>query len=421
MLFADIRNEFPFFTHNPSTAYLDSAATSLVPSRVYQKVAQFEERVRANAHRGLYREAEEATRLFEKARTRVAHFLGAEPDEVVFVSSATHAANMLAYACEQMGLLREGDDITLSVFDHHALLLPFSEYARRKNCAVRLLPRKGDSLDLEKIEAYIPPHTRLVGMVLASNVTGTRFDVEEKSENGITTPSPWERVRRRAEEVGALTVLDATAAVGHFPLSAKELGADFLFFSGHKVLASQGIGVLYGKKEKLHALPPSFFGGGIVADVVVGEKNITPLWQEGVARFEAGSPCVSGAVGLAEAMTFLEETGLSLCAEHAQELVAYAEQAFAPLSAVLLVSAPSYKNTGIVSFVCQGVHPHDLAQVCAEDGVAVRAGHHCALPLHKSLGLSATLRASVHCYTTKEDIDRLVASVQKALRLFHHA
>ncbi len=405
-----IRKDFPFFTHHPHTAYLDSGATSLTPSCVLETMDTFYQEVRASAHRGLYKESEKATMLLEEARATVARFIGVEKEEIVFTASATASANMLAYSLEQTLSLEEGDEIVVSVFDHHALFLPFQQLAKRTGCVFKILPREKYTIAHPVILSSITERTKVVCMSLVSNVTGTCFDVEENDRRR----SVWSLVRERAEEVGALTVLDATACIGHAPLEVSLLKPDFLFFSGHKMLGPQGIGVLYGKKEKLATLSPGFFGGGMVADV----SQEGAIWKQGVERFEAGTHHTAGILGLARACEYLESIGLEAVEAHIEKLVRYAEEKLLTEEGVTLFSAPFFENVGVVAFTLKGVHPHDVAEVCAQEGVAIRAGHHCAIPLHKDFGVQGSVRASVHLYSTEDDIDRLIVCIKKTNALF---
>lgn len=405
--FAVPRSDFPSLT--PQAGYLDSAATSLTPVPMLRAMDEYYRAYRASTHRGLYTSAMRATEAYEQARADVATFIGADADEVVFTSGATASANMLTYALEHTLDLREGDEIVTTVMEHHAALLPLQELAKRKGLTLKHITLVGNTLDYDVAERLITNRTKVVSVMLASNVLGTVNDVE--------------RIAKRAHEVGALMVLDATAAVGHIPVDVKTLDCDFLYFSGHKMCGPTGIGVLYGKKEKLENLKPGFFGGGIVNTVTFTEAT----WNASPQRFEAGTPNIAGAIGLGAAVAYLNNIGLDSIHAHVRELTTHAHEVLGTIPSITLFSAPPAHNVGIVSFAfdgsphseaVRGAHPHDIAQVCADRGVAIRAGHHCAMPLHTELGVPATARASFYLYNTKEDIAALEQSVRRAAALF---
>jgi cysteine desulfurase / selenocysteine lyase len=396
-----IQKDFPILQKEGSSVYLDSAATSLTPEPVLEAMNEYYRTYRANIHRGLYREAERASKEYEDARAVVAQFIGAESDEVVFTAGATHASNMLMYAFEHTDIFQEGDEIVTTIMEHNAVLLPLQALVKRKKLDLRYI-ELGEhfTLDYEQAEKCITNKTKLVALTLASNVLGTI--------NNVT------RVARRAHEVGALVVVDATAAMGHMPVDVKLLDADFLFFSGHKMCGPTGVGVLFGKKSELEKLEPSFLGGGIIEDVtrtdfVAGEHP----WS-----FEAGTPNIAGVIGLKTAVKYVERIGLENTQAHCREILAYAQEALKKIEGMTLYSAEPAYNIGIVSFALDSVHPHDMAEMLGKSGVAVRAGHHCAVVLHTDLCVPATTRASVYLYTTEQDIDALIESIKNAKRIF---
>lgn len=396
-----IKKDFPILHKVGSSVYLDSAATSLTPEPVLEAMNEYYRTYRANIHRGLYREAEQASAKYEEARDVVARFIGAERDEVVFTGGATNASNMLFYALEQAHLLNEGDEIVTTVMDHHAVLLPLQALVKRKKLSLRYIPLETNStLDYDQAEKLVTNKTKIVALTLASNVLGTINNVA--------------RVARRAHEVGALVVVDATAAVGHMPVDVKLLGADFLFFSAHKMCGPTGVGVLYGKKGELSKVEPSFLGGGIVEEVTQADFVLT----EGVGRFEAGTPNIAGVIGLKAAVRYVEYIGLDTIQAHCQKLTAYAQEKMSELEGVTVYSAQPDINVGIVSFVLDTVHPHDVAEIAGKHGVGLRAGHHCALPLHTALKLVATTRMSVYFYNTERDVDALIESIREAQKIF---
>lgn len=395
----DIRADFPTLAGEPFT-YLDTAATSLTPEPVLLAMDEYYREYRANTHRGLYASALRASEEYEKARAGVARFIGAEADEIVFTSGATAASNMLTYALEQSLDFRERDEVVTTMMEHHASLLPLQELAKRNKQVLKHVPLKGINLDYEVAAQLITERTQIVSVLLASNVLGTINDVA--------------RIARRAHEVGAIIIVDATAAVGHIPVDVHTLDCDFLYFSGHKMCGPTGVGVLYGKREQLGTLKPGYFGGGMVDAVTLTDATYSSVPQ----RFEAGTPNVSGAIGLGAAVEFLQKIGLSKIHAHTQELVAYTEAALSLVTGLTCYQAPPEQNVGIVSFTLEGVHPHDVAEICARDGIALRAGHHCAMPLHAALGIPATARASVYLYNTEEGIDHLTTALKKARSVF---
>jgi len=397
-----IKKDFPILSKEGSSAYLDSAATSLTPEPVLEAMNEYYHTYRSNIHRGLYREAERASAVYEETRGTVARFIGAQADEIIFTAGATGSSNMLMYTLEHTDMFQEGDEVVTTIMEHNAVLLPLQALAKRKKLNIRYI-ELGEhfQLDYKQAEQVITSKTKLVALTLASNVLGTINDVT--------------RVARRAHEVGALVIVDATAAVGHMPVDMTLLGADFLFFSGHKMCGPTGVGVLYGKKSELAKLTPSFLGGGIIEDVtrtdfVLGLKP----WS-----FEAGTPNIAGVIGLKTTVEYLEKIGVEKIQTHCREILAYAQQELQKIEGSTLYSAEPAYNVGIVSFVLDTVHPHDMAEILGKNGVAVRAGHHCAIPLHTELNVPATTRASIYLYTTKEDIDALVKSIEEAKVIFN--
>jgi cysteine desulfurase/selenocysteine lyase len=401
MDFESIRKDFPILKKD-SLVYLDSAATSLTPEPVLEAMNEYYRTYRANIHRGLYKEAERASKEYEEAREAVERFIGAGSYEIIFTAGATDSSNKLFYSLEQSGLLKEGDEIVTTVMDHHAVLLPLQALVKRKKLILHYIPLETTTtLDYCQAEKLITNKTKIVALTLASNVLGTINDVA--------------RVARRAHDVGALVVVDATAGVGHIPVDVQLLGADFLFFSGHKMCGPTGVGVLYGKKSELAKIEPCFLGGGIVEEVTQTNFVLT----EGVMRFEAGTPNIAGVIGLTVAVEYVERLGLGIIQRHCQKLVTYAQEKMSEIEGVTVFSAKPDINVGIVSFVLDTVHPHDVAEIAGKHGVGLRAGHHCALPLHTELKVPATTRASIYMYSTKEDIDALVSGIVEAKKIFN--
>ena len=395
-----VRTDFPFFVAQPDAVYLDSAASSQTPSCVLDAMDTYYRTYRAPVHRALYSAAARATEAYEHARQQVASYMGAADDEVLFTSGATHASNVLVYALEHTLNLAPGDEIVTTVMEHHASLVPLQQLAERRGLLLRSVPCVGTDLDLRAFEALMSPRTRLVSVMLASNVLGTVNDVA--------------RVARIAHERGAIVISDITAAMGHVPCVVHDLGVDFAYFSGHKMCGPTGIGVLYIARSWLAELEPSMFGGGMIDDV----SEVRATWAEPPAKFEPGTPNIAGAIGLGEAAAYLSHADTNLLARQRESLVRYAQEVLGAQPGVTLFSAPPDRNVGIVSFTVDGIHPHDVGDLLGRRGVAVRVGHHCAQPLHKALGVPATVRASMHLYSRNEDINALVDGVKEVQRIF---
>lgn len=396
-----LKKDFPIFDKAKGFVYLDTAATSQTPQVVLDAMDDYYTKFRANVHRGSYEEGETASVAYEEARKKVAQFIGAEPREIVFTAGATASSNMLVSMLEHSEVVKSGDEVVTTIMEHHASLLPLQKLAHRKGLIFKAVSSQGLPLDYEEAERLITERTKIVSVCLASNVTGGINDVS--------------RIAEMAHEVGALVICDATAAVGHMPVSVKELGVDFLYFSAHKMCGPTGVGVLWGKHELLEKLEPGVYGGGIVDEVTL--ENAT--WRKSPMRFEAGTPNIAGVIGLGAAVEYLQSIGLENIREHTMSLTG---EAIARLEAVpnvrVIAEKGAHKNVGIVSFVMDGVHPHDIAEILGRSGVAVRAGHHCAMPFIVALGVFATTRVSFYLYNTKEDIDALVQGIEKVKEVF---
>jgi cysteine desulfurase/selenocysteine lyase len=408
-----IRADFPILTRtvrqDRPLVYLDSGATSQKPLVVLDAEREFYLRHYSAVHRGAHQLAEEATDAFEGARATVARFIGAQPDEVVFTKNGTEAINLVAYAISNAAApgavdgadpaaaerlrLGPGDEIVVTEMEHHANLVPWQELARRTGATLRWIGVSDDG-HLEDPTSVIGPATRVVAFTHVSNVLGTRTDV------------PALVVAARA--VGALTVLDACQSVPHLPVDVTELGVDFLAFTGHKMLGPSGVGVLWGCRELLAAMPPFLTGGSMIEMVRMEGSTYAPPPQ----RFEAGVPVAAQAVGLAAACDYLTEVGMEQVAAHDRDLTAYTltQLADRPWVRVLGPADPG-ERVGAVAFVVDGVHPHDVGQVLDDQGIAVRTGHHCAWPLHRRLGVVASTRASFGVYTTRAEVDAFVAAL----------
>ncbi|MDI3270211.1 MAG: cysteine desulfurase [Bacillota bacterium] len=394
------REDFPIL--RPSAkgrwVYLDSAATTQKPEAVLRAVDDYYRRYNANVHRGVYRIAAEATERYEEARQRVARFIGGDPRGLIFTRNTSEAINLVAYA---WGLdnLKEGDAILVTAAEHHSNLVPWQLVAKRTGARLRVIPLDEEGhLDLSQLPELLEG-VKMVALGHASNVLGTVNPVEE--------------VIRAAHEKGALVLLDAAQSVPRMPVDVKALDCDFLAFSGHKMLAPMGIGVLWGKPEILEKMAP-FLGGGEMIGRVEWEGS---TWREIPWKFEAGTPNVGGAIGLLAAVDYLEKVGMAAIARREEELGQLMARRLRELPGVV-VYGPRGQRTGIVAFNVEGVHPHDVSQILDEEGVAIRAGHHCCQPLHRLLQAGSSCRASVYLYNDEEDVDRLVAAVQKVREVF---
>lgn len=383
-------------------AYLDNAATTQTPFAVLDAMQNFECRDRANVHRGVHTLSQRATDALEQARTAVKRFVGAGKDhELVFTSGTTEALNLVAsgMCCSVTGgsVILPGDEILVSGLEHHANLVPWQVAARRTGATLRILKPDADGhLHVEDLKALLTPRTRVFAITACANATGER--------------PAYEEMLALATEAGALTVLDAAQAVGHEAMQLDRLACDFMVFSGHKMYGPMGTGVLVGGRAALDCLAPQRLGGDMVSLVSYTHAAFAPL----PARLEGGTPNVSGAVGLAAACGFIEQVGRDVVARHIASLRAYCVAGLSNLSGVRVLS-PEATATAIVSFVADGVHPHDIGTLLDERGIAVRTGHHCAQPLLEHLGCGSTTRASFALYNSHDEVDWLVASVARAL------
>jgi len=347
----------------------------------------------------MYDMSEIATNKYEDARSTVAKFLSADDKEIIFTAGATMSANMLAYSLEQSIELNEGDNIVTTVMEHHSSLIPFQELAKRKKLSLKFIPvMDSHELDYGIAEELIAEGVKIVVVAMSSNITGTINDIS--------------RIAKMAHSVGAILVVDASKSAGHMTINVRDIDCDFLFFGGHKMCGPTGIGILYGKNSCLEKLNPSFFGGGIVEDVSK-EKS---LWTSSPTCFEAGTPNIAGAIGLAEAIRYLDSIGDMH--SHVKEITDYGIKELEKIGVAIFCQKDVNKNIGVISFRVGEIHPHDVANILGGDNIAVRAGHHCAKLLVKDLGVSGLVRASFYVYNDKEDVDALVIGLKKAQQLF---
>lgn len=391
-----IRRDFPILqrlVNGHPLAFLDSAASSQKPTHVVQAMVDYYYGHHANVHRGAHTLAAEATELYELARAKVARFLGAEPQQIVFTRNTTEAINLVA-ASWGASNLKEGDQVVLSVAEHHANLLPWQRLRDRQGVELRFVPLTPEQrLDVAALEEAITPRTRLVTTFHISNVLGAI--------------NPIKHIADLAHSVGALLLVDGAQGAPHLPVDVVRLGADFYTLSGHKMLAPTGIGALYARTELLREMPPVLLGGEMIRRVTLEEAT----YEEPPKRFEAGTPAIAEAVGLGAAVDYLLTIGMDRIHAHCQALARRAIRGLRDVSGVTLYGPEGDDRGGVVTFAVDGVHPHDLATLLDQVGVAVRAGNHCAQPLAQQLGVRATARASFYLYNTEAEVDRLVQGV----------
>ena len=407
----EVRKDFPIFTRTirdgKRLVYLDSGATAQKPQSVIDAEVDFYRLHNAAAHRGAHQLAEEATDLFEGARAKVATFIGAAVDEVVFTKSATESLNLIAYAMGNAPIgnrfhLKAGDEIVVSQMEHHANLIPWQQLAARTGATLRWFDVTPEGrLDLSQTSDLINPKTKVVALTHQSNVLGTI--------------NPLSDIVSAAHAVGAVVVLDACQSVPHMKVDVVQLGIDFLAFSGHKTVGPTGVGIMWGRSALLEELPPFLTGGSMIADV----SMTTATWAPAPAKFEAGVPNMAQAVGLGAAVDYLSAIGMDVIAQHEHMLTEDLLAKLLAIDEVALVGPLNMESRGgALSFTVSGIHPHDLGQFLDSQGIAVRTGHHCAWPLTRSLGVPATTRASLYLYNTIEDNDALIDGIASAMRYF---
>lgn len=398
-----LREDFPILRERVNghpLIYFDSAASSQKPRAVLDVVRNYYEHENANVHRGLHALSARATEHYEKSRQRVADFIGAaSADEIVFTRGTTESINLVAQAWAGK-FLRAGDVILLTEMEHHSNLVPWQLLAERIGARLRFVPVRDDgTLELEKLSSLLTAEVKIFAFTHVSNSLGTINPVAELCQ--------------KARAVGAMTLVDAAQSIGHMPLNVQELGCDFLAFSGHKMCAPTGIGVLYGGLDILDSVPPWHGGGEMITSVTL-EKS---TFKKPPHRFEAGTPNIAGAIGLAAAIDYLEGIGRAEIFKHDVDLASYALKGMADVAG-LHVLGPSRDRGGVISFVMGAAHPHDLTTFADQYGLALRGGHHCNQPLMRRFGVPGTSRASFYLYSTREEIDRMVDILEKAVRFF---
>lgn len=398
---AAIRRDFPILSeqvHGRPVVFLDSAASSQKPTQVLDAMSSVYRHQYANVHRGVYQFSEAATAQYDEARVKIAKFIGAPaPENIIFTRNATESLNLLAYSYGRH-FLKAGDEVLITELEHHANFVPWFYLAQEKGIVVKCIPlTPNGQLDLSKLDDLLNERTKLLSFAHVSNVLGT-----------ITDPAP---LIQRAHAIGAKVIIDGSQAVPHMPVNVAALDCDFYAFSGHKMLGPTGIGVLYGKPELLNAMPPFMTGGDMIS--YVGFDTIR--WNEVPLKFEAGTPAFVEAIGLGAAVDYLSQLGMEAVRAHEHEITSYALERVAEIPGVTIYGPTDASVRGsVVTFNVDKIHPHDLATLLDQEGVAIRAGHHCAQPLHQRLGLPATARASFYVYSQPHEVDALVEAIYKA-------
>ena len=404
---ATIRDDFPILrqrVNGKPLVYLDSANTSQKPRQVIATLVRYYEDYNANIHRGVYAIAERATAEYEAARAKVAGFLGAaEPAEIVFTRNITEALNLIAHSWGRRHV-GPGDEILTTEMEHHSDLVPWQLLAQERGARLRHIPFDGHGrLILDDLDRLITERTKIVALVHVSNAFGTVNPVAE--------------IARAAHERGAVVVVDGAQSAPHRPVDVQALGVDFFGFTGHKMLGPMGTGGLWAKRSLLEEMDPFLGGGEMIADVWLDHA----IWNEVPWKFEAGTQNVGDTIALGVAIDYLERLGMDAVMAHEREITAYALERLRQVPGLHILGPGLEERGGVVSFAMDGMHPHDIAQVLDQDGVCVRAGHHCTKPLHRKLGMAASVRASFYVYTIREEIDALTAGLMKTRELFRVA
>ncbi len=401
-----IKADFPILqrkVRDKRLIYLDSAATSQKPKQVIDATSDFYSRYNANVHRAIYELGEEATREYEGAREKIAAFIGAKsPNEIVFTKSATESLNIVAYGYGLKGKIQKGDEIVGTVMEHHSNHVPWHFVKDHKGAVLKYVDVNDDgTLKTEQYDELLTKRTKIVTVALCSNVLGTINPVKE--------------IAKRAHEVGAVCVVDAAQAAPHMSMDVQDLGADFLAFSGHKMLGPTGIGILYGTAESLEATEPLLGGGEMIREVHLGRAS----WNDVPYKFEGGTPNIAGAIGLGVAVDYLTKLGMDAVRAHEMEITQYALEKIGRLKGVTTYGPKDVKKkAGVVSFTIDNAHPHDIASILDVEGICIRSGHHCAQPLMERFDLPATARASFYVYNDLEDVDALVSGMKRVQEVF---
>lgn len=402
---AIIRQDFPILARTVASGaplvYLDNGASSQKPESVLRAMDEYYRRYNANVHRGVHTLSEEATALYEGAREKVARFINARSvNQVIFTRGTTESINLVAYAWGRANL-KPGDEVLITEMEHHANIVPWQIVQEQLGFTLRYVPITDHGLlDLDALDGLLTEKTKLFAFVHASNVVGTI--------------NPAEELVARARAVGAKVLIDGAQSVPHMPVNMQALDPDFYAFSSHKMCGPTGIGVLYGKREILESMPPFMGGGDMIREVTLGGSK----WNTVPYKFEAGTPSIAEGIGLGAAVDYLQAVGMDWVRAHERELVAYAYARLSEVEGLRILGPGPDQRGGLLSFTLEGVHPHDIAAILDSQGVAVRAGHHCAAPLHARYCIPASARASFYLYNTVDDVDVLTRALHKAQELF---
>ena len=397
----NIKKDFPLL-ENENITYLDSGATTQKPIQVIKEVEEFYQKYNANPHRGAYSLSVEATEQYENTRTKIAKFINAKHrEEIIFSKNATESLNLIAYSYG-LDKLKKDDEVVISIMEHHSNLVPWQKMTKQTGSKLNYMYiNENYEITDEEIENKITDKTKIVGITHVSNVLGTINNVK--------------KIIKYAHKKGAVVIVDASQSIPHMKIDVQDLDADFLVFSGHKMLAPLGIGVLYGKREILNKMTPFLMGGDMIEYVYEQETTFAPLPN----KFEAGTQNVEGVIGLGAAIDYIENLGYDKIQEIEHEVISYARQELSKLDYLTLYTTPNKENhSSVISFNIKGVHPHDVASILDSEGVCVRSGNHCAQPLMRFLGIDSTCRASFYIYNTKDDVDKLVKALDKAYGMF---
>ena len=396
-----IRQDFPILkikVNGKPLVYLDNAATSQKPKQVISAMTEFYEKYNSNIHRSIHKLGEEATRRYEESHQKAADFINADFEEIIFTKGTTESLNLAAYSLGST--LKKGDEVVLTQMEHHSNLVPWQQIAKARKAKLKYIEiSKDGTLNEESIKKSITKKTKVVSVVHASNMLGTINDAA--------------KISKIAHENNALFVLDAAQSVPHLKIDVKKLNCDLLAFSGHKMLAPTGIGVLYGKKHLLEKMPPFQYGGHMIKEVTWNNTTFTNLpW-----KFEAGTANIAEGIGLGAAIDYLNKIKMKNITKYDKELTEYAMKRMSEIKGIEIYG-PRKGRMSLVSFNIKGIHAHDTAAILDSEGIAIRAGHHCTMPLHSLLGIQASARASFYLYNTKEEIDKLISGIEKVKRAF---
>ena len=397
-----IRKDFPILNvkvHGKPLVYLDNGATTQKPNVVINAIKDYYENYNSNIHRSIHALGEEATSAYEKAHGKVSNFVNAGFEEIIFTKGTTEGLNLLAYSLGNN--LNPGDEIVISQMEHHSNFVPWQQLALKKNLNLKFIKINNEGLlDENSINENITNKTKIVSLTHVSNVLGTVNNIQE--------------IAKIAHENNALFITDAAQSVPHMPIDVKKLDCDFMVFSGHKMLGPTGIGCLYGKKELLEKMDPFLYGGEMIKEVTFEYTKFNDLpW-----KFEAGTTNIAQGIGLGAAIDYLNKIGMENIRQHEKELIKYAMEKLSVINEVEIYGPSADKRSGLIAFNVKGVHAHDTSQILDSEGIAVRAGHHCAMPLASVLGIIASARASFYLYNTKEEIDKLVDGINKVIMVF---